>query len=431
MKRQKRNKFVLGAAVLLAVAVLSAALGPSVKSALAASKAKTGKVNLVLCLDDSGSMHSMQKDRNDAAVGLVDQLSDQVNFGALYFQYKVTMESGIKYLGDAEERQYLMTSFLQEEHEKDKGNTNVGEALDSAMSMIEEYEEETEKTLPSEIILFTDGKNDFLNEDGERVSKYVDEANEATKEAAQQAKNAGIPIHTICLNEEDMDLLQEISQATGGTYQRIDEISELSSALSSVAAPYKEENSQGGKFVMAAIIVLVLVGIGGVSVYYFRNFKKQEYLLDYQVDRMNEEIDERNKREELDIQIREEQKKKPFYLDIVLTHGNAIGGRSCFDNEGKRRTGICSIGDILMIGRNQRGEDYAFRIDEAGLEIWATFDENELILRSKKTPFEIRKEGTARDQGTRTQKANIKGNQQYYIILGTKHEIGLLATREI
>ena len=78
-----------------------------------------------------------------------------------------------------------------------------------------------------------------------------------------------------------------------------------------------------------------------------------------------------------------------------------------------------------------RDRDYTYRIDEAGLELWATFDENELILRSKKTPFEIRKEGTARDQGDRTQKATIKCGQQYYIVLGTKHEIGLMAVKGV
>ena len=182
---------------------------------------------------------------------------------------------------------------------------------------------------------------------------------------------------------------------------------------------------------MEILILLVVVAVGGVGAYSLYRFKTKEYLLDYQVDRMKEDMDERNKKEELDAHIREEQKNKMFYLDVVLTHENAIGAWSCFDFDGRRRKGILPIGDIVMIGRNQRGEDYKYRIDEAGMELWATFDEDELILRSKKTPFEIRKEGMAKDQGTSTQKANIKAGQQYYIVLGSRHEIGLLATRGI
>lgn len=387
--------------------------------------------NLVLCLDDSGSMHKKQSARNQAAIDLTEKLSDQVNLGAVYFQYQITTVMELQNLKDGDKRKELQEAFDSELHGEEHGNTNVGEALNYAISMLKDAEKKSEKKLPSVIFLFTDGKNDFLDDDGERIEDYVEEANELTREVASKAKEAGIVIHTICLNEKDIELLKEVSRMTGGTYKRIGSIGKLSETLLSMASPYTKQKRRGGEIIMALFIVLVIVGIGGVAAYYFRSFKKQEYLMDYQVDRMKDEIDQRNKREELDIQIREEQKNKKFYVDVILTHGNAIGGRSCFDNEGRRRGGILSIGDIIMIGRNPRGEDYSYRIDEAGLELWATFDENELILRSKKTPFEIRKEGTARDLGDRTQKATIKCNQQYYIVLGSKHEIGLLTTRGI
>lgn len=180
--------------------------------------------------------------------------------------------------------------------------------------------------------------------------------------------------------------------------------------------------------IFLAMIALV-AGTSGLAFYYYHDYKKKEYMLDYEVDRMVEEKEQKQKKAELDAHIREEQKNKKFYLDVILTHGNAIGAKASSDNEGKRRSGIISIGDILMIGKNSRGEDYFYRIDEAGMEIWATFEQDELLLKSKNTPFEIRPEGTPRDQGTRTQKAVIKANQQYYIILGSKHEIGLLAQR--
>lgn len=388
--------------------------------------------NLVLCLDDSGSMHSKQEQRNEAATEFVENLGNNVNLGVLYFQYKVTTVSEMKNLGKMSHRKHILDTISMEEHEEDHGNTNAGEALSYALSMLETIrQEEDKKDLPSSILLFTDGKNDFLDEDGERRYSYVQEADELTKDAAKEAAEDGIAIHAICLNEKDNELLMEVTEETGGTYWRIDSMDELSGVMLEIGAPYLKPKLQGGKIGMEILILLVVVAVGGVGAYSLYRFKTKEYLLDYQVDRMKEDMDERNKKEELDAHIREEQKNKMFYLDVVLTHENAIGAWSCFDFDGRRRKGILPIGDIVMIGRNQRGEDYKYRIDEAGMELWATFDEDELILRSKKTPFEIRKEGMAKDQGTSTQKANIKAGQQYYIVLGSRHEIGLLATRGI
>lgn len=389
------------------------------------------KANLVLCLDDSGSMYSKQEERNQAAKNLVEQLNSQVYFGALYFQYNVTTASEIKKLQTPSARNDFYDMFLSESHEKDHGNTNAGAAMQEALSMIENARERQDEEIPSVILLFSDGENDFLDEDGEQIDTYVEEADQLTEEMAEQANNANVIIHTICLNDNDISLLEDVAEKTGGMYLRIDSVEELTDMLLLAADPYRKQKPQGGKLGMGILILLIIAGTGAVAAYYFRNYKKQEYLMDYQVNMMKDEIDQKNKREELDAQIREEQKNKKFYLDVIVTHGNAIGARSCFDAEGRRRGGIFSIGDVVMFGRNQRGEDYTYRIDEAGLEIWATFDEDELILRSKKTPFEIRKEGTARDQGNRTQKATVKKDQQYYIILNSKHEIGLLASRGI
>jgi len=82
-----------------------------------------------------------------------------------------------------------------------------------------------------------------------------------------------------------------------------------------------------------------------------------------------------------------------------------------------------------MIGKNAIGEDSFYHIDEAGMEFWATFEEDEILLKSKETPFEIRTEGTPRDKGTKTYKAVLKEGQQYYVILDSRHEIGILVQR--
>ena len=53
----------------------------------------------------------------------------------------------------------------------------------------------------------------------------------------------------------------------------------------------------------------------------------------------------------------------------------------------------------------------------------------ELIIVSKQQPFEIREAGLSRDQGISTKKAVIKQDVTYYIILESKHEISIKATK--
>lgn len=176
-------------------------------------------------------------------------------------------------------------------------------------------------------------------------------------------------------------------------------------------------------------IFIIIVAAAGFAVYYYADFKRKEYMQDYHVSIIEAEEKEKQSKAELDAHIRAEQINKTFYMDIILTHGNALGVKAASDNEGRRRKGILPIGEITMIGKNSLGEDYSYHIDEEGLEFWATFEEDEIYLRSKENAFEIRTEGTPRDKGKKTYKATIKEGQKYYIILDSRHEIGLLAER--
>ena len=181
---------------------------------------------------------------------------------------------------------------------------------------------------------------------------------------------------------------------------------------------------------MEYIIIFVIIGAMGIfGAYFYADYKRKEFIQDYHVSYIESEEQEKKNKAELDAHIRAEQENKTFYMDVVISHGNAIGVRAATDNEGRKRKGILSIGEITMIGKSSQGEDSCYHIDEAGLELWATFEEDELLLKSKDTPFEIRLEGTPRDKGTKTYKATIKEGHKYYIILDSRHEIGLWAQR--
>ncbi len=177
------------------------------------------------------------------------------------------------------------------------------------------------------------------------------------------------------------------------------------------------------------LIFIMLAAMGIFGLYFYTDYKRKEYMQDYHVSIIEAEELEKKSKAELDAHVRMEQEKKSFYMDVILTHGNALGVKSAIDNEGRRRKGILPIGEITMIGKNNQGEDSFYHIDEAGMELWATFEEDEMTLKSKESAFEIRTEGTPRDKGTKTYKATIKEGQKYYIILDSRHEIGLLAQR--
>lgn len=181
---------------------------------------------------------------------------------------------------------------------------------------------------------------------------------------------------------------------------------------------------------MEFVLIFIIIAATGIfALYNYTDYKRKEYLQDYHVSMVEEEEKERRSKAELDAHVRAEQENKTFYMDLILYHGNAIGVKAATDNEGRRRKGIIPIGEIAMIGKNSLGEDSYYHIDEAGMEFWATFEEDEILLKSKDTPFEIRTEGTPRDKGTRTYKATLKEGQKYYVILDSRHEIGVLTER--
>ena len=63
------------------------------------------------------------------------------------------------------------------------------------------------------------------------------------------------------------------------------------------------------------------------------------------------------------------------------------------------------------------------------LEICACDNPEELTVISKQQPFEIREAGLSRGQGVPTKQAVIKQDVKYYIILESKHEISIKATK--
>lgn len=157
--------------------------------------------------------------------------------------------------------------------------------------------------------------------------------------------------------------------------------------------------------------------------------QKEKYILDYagQVSEM-----ESQRREEERQQRQAEEKKQKdrcFGMDFMITHGSAFGGCAAVQADGRIRKDKVALDKILMYGKHPSGKEFTYYIEDQGLEICASDNPEELIVISRQQPFEIREAGLSRDQGTATKRAVIKQDVTYYIILESKHEISIKATK--
>lgn len=125
----------------------------------------------------------------------------------------------------------------------------------------------------------------------------------------------------------------------------------------------------------------------------------------------------------------EEQKKKKFYMDFRIGFGSAFGGFCATGNDGRRKKGTVGLDQILLYGRHASGKDFTYYIEEQDIEICAMDDPEQLLIRSKKEPFDIRRSGQGRDEGSLVRQAVIQKDTLYFIILESKHEISIRATK--
>lgn len=108
---------------------------------------------------------------------------------------------------------------------------------------------------------------------------------------------------------------------------------------------------------------------------------------------------------------------------------SAFGGCAAICPDGRIRRDKVALDNILMYGKHPSGKEFTYYIEDQGLEICACDNPEELTVISKQQPFEIREAGLSRGQGVPTKQAVIKQDVKYYIILESKHEISIKATK--
>lgn len=181
----------------------------------------------------------------------------------------------------------------------------------------------------------------------------------------------------------------------------------------------------------AGLIIAAILAVVGVVQWKRQSGRQQEekYILDY-AGQVSEMESQRQEEERQQRKVEEQkQKDRTFGMDFMITHGSAFGGCAAVHSDGTIRKDKVVLDNILMYGKHPSGKEFTYYIEDQGLEICASDSQDELIVVSRQQPFEIREAGLSRDQGMATKRAVIKQDVTYYIILESKHEISIKATK--
>lgn len=182
---------------------------------------ENNRFNVVIATDASNSINYTDPERlrDDAVEQFIGLLAEKGNtLGGVVFSTKVEEAADISEILDSETKK-VYTDFFKG---ADTYNyTNIGAALDRSVNMIQT---QGKQGLPSVIVLLSDGNTEMPDEAQQTESLTL------KADAIQRARDAGIKIYTICLNannKADVTEMQQISQATGGSFAEVKSAEDL------------------------------------------------------------------------------------------------------------------------------------------------------------------------------------------------------------
>lgn len=220
--RQKR--FALGIVTIFAVWLTT--ILPSM-TALAVDTSNANRMNVVFVMDESGSMartdpESLRYDAMDLFLGLATESGNYM--GAVAFDEDVILRQDIAPIEGLADKTNLSQSVRRV---SSQGDTNIGKAIETATQMLQES---GNASLPSAVILLSDGNTDLGGNETKLQESYASRDN-----AIDAARANGYKIYSVCLNtngDADPAELQEISAATGGTSVEVKSAEDLKEVFS-------------------------------------------------------------------------------------------------------------------------------------------------------------------------------------------------------
>ena len=219
--RQKRHT-ALPALVLTLVLVLTllmpagaAAEAPG-QLADALPSGTANRFNVMLVLDASVSMNeSDARGLRYEAIRLFNNLlpNEGNSLGGVVFSTAVDRETGPEPVNGPSEKDAVVRTIR--DVPAPGGWTNIGAGLDTALDRLEE---KGNPELPSVIILLSDGNTAMYTDELTRAAAGVRD------EAVQRAREAEVPVYSICLNcngTADSSEMERISDETGGVFTEV------------------------------------------------------------------------------------------------------------------------------------------------------------------------------------------------------------------
>ena len=219
--RQKRHT-ALPALVLTLVLVLTllmpagaAAEAPG-QLADALPSGTANRFNVMLVLDASVSMNeSDSRGLRYEALRLFNNLlpNEGNSLGGVVFSTAVDRETGPEPVNGPSEKDAVVRTIR--DVPAPGGWTNIGAGLDTALDRLEE---KGNPELPSVIILLSDGNTAMYTDELTRAAAGVRD------EAVRRAREAEVPVYSICLNcngTADSSEMERISDETGGVFTEV------------------------------------------------------------------------------------------------------------------------------------------------------------------------------------------------------------------
>ena len=186
---------------------------------------KSNNYNIEVVVDASGSLKKTDSDQNRfTAIDIFLQtLKNGGNYvGAVVFTEEIMVDTGISEMKGNTEKNQLSSQISS--INADKGDTNIGLALETAANHLENMD----NGLDNVILLISDGNSDLDNPDELNASL-------ATKDATiQKCITNNIVVYGVCLNnngEADINEFTDITQKTNGAFLEVKTSDGLVNAL--------------------------------------------------------------------------------------------------------------------------------------------------------------------------------------------------------
>lgn len=184
-------------------------------------KGKENRFNVVFVTDESGSMKDTDPEglRYEAIHRFIGLMAQEGNYlGSISFDDEIIVQQDVNPVDGFKQKEAFVEQISSA---KTGGYTDIGLGLTTA---VEALEKDRDPSLPSVIILLTDGNTDLREDEAEEGSLAL------KADAIERARQAGYVIYTICLNTDgsaDISEMQQIASATGGEFTEVKKAKDL------------------------------------------------------------------------------------------------------------------------------------------------------------------------------------------------------------